>query len=111
MGKGQSKAVPLFRGAETAPHFILIEFCGGWGYLKFASAVADRIEAKYPGMFRIELRKDNGVTGRLEVNVYPNSKNATSGTSPIEVHTKKKGQGYPHSNWDTFEKRLTEATS
>ena len=79
MGGNKSKEVQVLeRGPESAKHFILIEFCGGWGYYKHANGVAERIEAKYPGMFRMELRKDKGTTGRLEVTIYHNSKDSTS---------------------------------
>ena len=69
----QSKE-PEFRGEESSAHFILIEYCGGWGYYKHASATAARIEAKYPGKFRYELRSDPGTTGRLEVTIFANAK-------------------------------------
>jgi selT/selW/selH-like putative selenoprotein len=105
MGFRQSKEE--FRGAEDAAHFILIEYCGGWGYYKYAAEVADRIEAKYPNKFRFELRPDKGTTGRLEVTIFPNSK-APSETGGIQVHSKAKGDGYANKNWAGFDERLTE---
>ncbi len=103
MGGNKSKEVQeLHRGNESASHFMLIEFCGGWGYYKHASVVAERIEAKYPGMFRFELKKDQGTTGRLEVTIYHNTKGgnaARSAEKALIVHSKSKGQGYCHSNW------------
>jgi hypothetical protein len=54
--------------------------------------VADRIEAKYPGMFKIELRKDRGTTGRLEVTIFHSSHDSTSNPgNALVVHAKSKG--------------------
>ena len=112
MGGKKSKEVQiLHRGSQDASHFILIEFCGGWGYYKHASLVAERIEAKYPNMFRVELKKDQGVTGRLEVTIFHHSKDATAANQAIVVHQKSKGQGYCHSNWAQFEQRLNGAVA
>ena len=94
MGKKNSKQAEqvLIRGPETAKHFILIEFCGGWGYYKHADVTANRIEAKYPGMFKIELRKDRGTTGRLEVTIFHSSQDSTSNPgNALVVHAKSKG--------------------
>ena len=104
MGFGQSRE-PEFRGDESAAHFLLIEYCGGWGYYKHAAATASRIEAKYPGKFRFELRSDAGTTGRLEVTIFAYSK-APAATGGEVAHTKAKGQGLPSANWTEFEKRL-----
>ena len=101
MGFGQSKE-PEFRGEESAAHFILIEYCGGWGYYKHASATAGRIEAKYPGKFRFELRSDAGKTGRCEVTIFANAK-GPSETGGILVHSKAKGAGIPSKNWASFD--------
>ena len=62
-------------------------------------------------MFKIELRKDKGVTGRLEVNIYHNAKDASAADRALIVHSKSKGQGYCHSNWAQFEQRLEEAVA
>ena len=94
MGKKNSKQAEqvLNRGPDTANHFILIEFCGGWGYYRHASLVADRIEAKYPGMFKMELRKDRGTTGRLEVTIFHHSVDSTSNPgNALVIHAKSKG--------------------
>lgn len=109
MGFGQSKGTE-FRGSENASHFILVEYCGGWGYYKHAAEIADRIEAKYPNKFRFELRPDKGTTGRLEVNIFANSK-AAGTTGGIQVHSKAKGDGYTNKNWSIFEERLAEKAS
>ena len=109
MGFGQSRE-PEFRGDENASHFILVEYCGGWGYYKHATAVADRIEAKYAGKFRFELRSDTGTTGRCEVTIFANSKGPAE-AGGILVHSKANGQGIPSKAWQEFEKRLDEAVA
>jgi hypothetical protein len=63
-------------------------------------------------MFRFELKKDQGTTGRLEVTIYHNTKGgdaARSADKALIVHSKSKGQGYCHSNWASFDQRLDEA--
>ena len=70
MGGGASD----MRGDKKAPHFVLIEYCGGWGYYSHADGAANRLEAKFPGQFKFELRPDNGITGRLEVTIFFNAK-------------------------------------
>ena len=92
MGGSPSREV---KGSETAPHYILINYCGGWGYAKYANPIVDRVEQKYPGQFRFDLAPDSGTTARLEVTIFPNSKDA-NGKNGIEVHSKAKGQGYVH---------------
>ena len=48
MGSKHSSAKDKF-GETEAPHYILINFCGGWGYTKLAVEVAEKLMAKYPG--------------------------------------------------------------
>ncbi len=50
----------------------------------------------------MELLPDQGTTGRLEVTLFLNSKDA-SGKNGVEVHSKAKGQGYVHKDWVGFE--------
>ena len=108
MGGGQSQED--VRGNDEAKHFIAIEYCGGWGYYRPASAIAERIEAKYPDLFRIGFYQDAGVTGRLEVTIFFNSKEPTpKGVGGIKVHSKAAGQGMGYENWKAFEKRLDDA--
>lgn len=63
-------------------------------------------------MFRIQLVKDNGVTGRLEVTI---SYNYAQKKSPLEegilIHSKSKGQGFGYENWKAFEERLKAAVA
>ena len=106
MGGGQSG--PEIRGDANAPHYVLMEYCGGWGYYKYADAAASRMEAKYPGKFRFELKKDPGVSGRLEVTIFFNSKEAQDKVG-VTVHSKSKGDGYCHQNWTAFEQRVDDA--
>ena len=53
------------------------------------------MEAKYHGKFRFELNRDSGVSGRLEVTIFLNSK-AASDKGGLVIHTKAGGQGYPY---------------
>ncbi len=53
MGSFFSRPADTYYGEESAQHFVLVNYCGGWGYHKYATAIVDRIQAKYPGKFRI----------------------------------------------------------
>ena len=66
------------------------------------------MESKYPGLFRFDLRRDAGTTGRLEVTIYFNQTSDKDGKGVL-VHSKSKGQGYIHQNWDGFFKRVDDA--
>ena len=66
------------------------------------------MEAKYPGKFKFDLRRDSGTSGRLEVTIFFNSTEPKE-TSGVVVHSKKNGQGYTHQNWTAFEQRVEEA--
>lgn len=48
---------------------------------------------------------DSGVTGRLEVTIFPNSK-AAQEKGGLLAHSKAGGQGYPSKDWAGFDKRL-----
>ena len=47
--------------------------------------------------------KDGGVTGNLEVTLTKKSPDQVQGQL---VHSKRGGQGYPHSDWEGFHTRL-----
>ena len=87
-----SKPSVEMRGDENAKHYVLVNYCGGWGYYNYAAAIADRIEAKYPGQFKFELLPDDGTTGRLEVTIFFNSgEKAEKGG--VVIHSKAGGDG------------------
>ena len=44
----EEKQIERF-GQETAPHMMVIEFCGGCGYYRYAASTAEKIEQIYPG--------------------------------------------------------------
>ncbi len=72
--------------------------------------MADRIEAKHPGKFRIELVKDAGVTGRLELTVFFDQQSVPADKKGgVLVHSKANGQGMGYDNWPAFEQRVQEA--
>ena len=58
----------------------------------------------HPGMFRYVFEKDRGVTGNLEVTIKK-----AGGSKQAMAHSKRNGQGYPHSNWEGFHSRLDAA--
>ena len=46
------------------------------------------------------------MTGRLEVTIFPNAKDAKG--KGTKVHSKAKGEGYPYKDWDAFFKKIDE---
>ena len=37
---------------DKAPHSIMIQYCGGWGYRKYAVSTIEEIEKKYANVFQ-----------------------------------------------------------
>lgn len=75
--------------------------------------IAERIEAKYPKQFKVQLNQDSGVTGRLEVTIYFNQQDAPAedAKNGVVVHSKAKGQGYPYTDWKGFDARFAGAVT
>lgn len=105
MGQGMSE----YRGEDNAPHFVLIEYCGGWGYYSYASAIADHIEMKYPKMFRILMRQDPDITGRLEGTLFWGTNMPGPEAKGIKFHSRIRGHGFANDHFKSFDKRLADA--
>ena len=86
----------IVKGAN-APHFIKIEYCGGWGYRKYAIGAIEEIEKVLPGQFHYEIIADPQRSGRLEVTVYRGG----AGEGEL-VHSKASSGKYIHQDQDTF---------
>ena len=74
---------------ESKKGKIVINYCGGWGYRPKARYIQEAVENKFPESFEIELLADDGMTGRLEVNVFIGDE-----SEGHLVHSKAKGQGF-----------------
>lgn len=68
-----SKAGKLELGPRNAPYVLDMQFCGGWGYQKFADALRQEVDRKYPSRFKYIYHRDGSVTGRFEVTFYATS--------------------------------------
>ena len=91
-----------------ASNLMKIEYCGGWGYRKYAVALIEEIEKVFgAGQFIYHLHLDEGVTGRLEVTVFPGSKTETDHGKL--VHSKKASGAYIHADYPAFFAALEEA--
>ena len=55
---------------KKAKHLVLINYCGSTGKVKQAIETALIIENLYPKTFFYRLEKDEGYSGRLEVNIF-----------------------------------------
>ena len=47
MGPCFSAASEHTEGDANAPYTMTFTYCGGWGYLKYANEIRNRVEAKY----------------------------------------------------------------
>ena len=45
-------------GNASAKLKMTINYCGGWGYKKYADEIRDRVESQYPSQFSYELSRD-----------------------------------------------------
>ena len=72
-----SEATTTNLGPATAQYTMAIQYCGGWGYLKYANEIQAQVDAKYPEKFNYVFNKDAGTTGNLEVEVYLNNSQGT----------------------------------
>ena len=95
-------------GNPDASNLIKIEYCGGWGYRKYAVALIEEVEKHIgAGHFAYNLHMDDGVTGRLEVTVFPGSK--TENDHGKLIHSKKASGVYVHADYPGFLAHLDEA--
>ena len=95
-------------GNAEASNLIKIEYCGGWGYRKYAVGLIAELEKVFgAGQFIYHLHMDEGVTGRLEVTVFPGSKTETDHGKL--VHSKKASGTYIHADYPGFFAALEEA--
>ncbi|CAI2379222.1 unnamed protein product [Moneuplotes crassus] len=74
---------------STTKGHIVVNYCGGCGYLPKARYVQEAVENRFPGDFSFDLKADVGKTGRLEVTVF-----VGDDTEGKLVHSKDKGQGF-----------------
>ncbi len=71
-------------------------------------ATAEKLEEKHPGKFLIGMKSDPGVTGRLEVTIYFNTKNPKEGEGVV-VHSKANGDDFTYKNWNKFLAKVADA--
>ena len=93
------------QGNKDAQNVIKVEYCGGWGYRRYALDLVSKVEANFgAGQFKYEFYMDQGVTGRLEVTVvtpaHPEGK---------LLHSKAQTKQYVHADYPAFFAALEEA--
>ena len=95
-------------GNPEANNLMKIEYCGGWGYYKYVTELIAKIEELFgAGQFIYHIYGDKGVTGRLEVTVFPGSK-TENGAGKV-VHSKKASGTYIHADYPGFMAALEES--
>eukprot|EP00347_Sterkiella_histriomuscorum_P018845 403343949 len=110
MPEEKKKEIEHF-GNEGAPHFMIVEYCNGCGYYRYAVSVAEKIESLYPQQFYIELRPDSEQTGRLDVTMFINQQNKqiVDMSSGYKFHATDKGDDIPYKNWEAFTNKVDNA--
>jgi selT/selW/selH-like putative selenoprotein len=97
-------------GNKDANNIMKIEYCGGWGYRRLAVEIINKVEELFgAGQFAYHLYMDPGVTGRLEVTVFPGSKAETG--SGVLIHSKKASGKYVSADWNGFFANLEQAVA
>ena len=95
------------RGNPENNTLMKIEYCGGWGYIKYVNELIAEIDKKYGSFYFIyHIYRDEGITGRLEVTVFPMSK--TENDAGKVVHSKKASGKYIHADYPGFFAALEE---
>ena len=95
-------------GNPEATNLMKIEYCGGWGYRKYAVGLIAEIEKTFgANHFIYNLHMDEGVTGRFEVTVFHGSK--TENGSGKLIHSKKASGTYVHADYPSFFGALEES--
>jgi len=97
-------------GNKDASNLMKIEYCGGWGYRKYAIELINKTEELFGAdQFVYHLFMDAGVTGRFEVTVFPGSKDEND--SGVLIHSKKNSGKYVSADWNGFFAGLEQAVS
>ena len=82
----------------SGPVSVKFEYCGGWGYRKYAVEAMANMNAEFgEDKFTYTLQRDPKTSGRLEVTVYKNG-----GGEGELVHSKASSGKYIHADNDTF---------
>ena len=90
---GSSRAAQVERlGNSNGKYEMRIQYCGGWGYKKNATAVQREVEKMHPQIFEYVLTKDSGVTGNLEITLCKKGASVDNqSASGSLVHSKRGG--------------------
>ena len=93
------------QGNNEAQNVLTIEYCGGWGYRKYAVELVSKIETNVgAGQFKYEFYADPGVTGRLEVTLFTPAR-----PEGALLHSKAQSKAYVHADYPSFYAALDEA--
>ena len=70
---GGSKSKTTIAGNHEDPKaYMLVEYCGGWGYMKHCKELQKQVEDLVPNKYQYHLISDAGTTGRFEVTLFAN---------------------------------------
>ena len=79
MGGSSESVIQEFGDKTKADYEMHIQYCGGWGYLKHASAVRAEVDKMHNGAFYYTFMKDAGRTNNLEINIRKKEADESSG--------------------------------
>ncbi len=72
-----------------------IQYCGGWGYLKYAKELIQEVEKNVANKYQYFLEKDAGQTGNFEITIYKSADNMKNNVDGQLIHSKKTTRKFP----------------
>ena len=72
-----------------------IQYCGGWGYLKYAKDVIQEVEKNAANKCQYLLERDEGTTGNFEITIYKSADNMKNNVNGQLIHSKKETRKFP----------------
>ena len=72
-----------------------IQYCGGWGYLKYAKDLVKEVESNVANKYQYLLEKDPGTTGNFEITIFKSDKDMKKNVNGNLIHSKKGTRKFP----------------
>ena len=95
-------------GNRTNPSaYILLEYCGGWGYGSKVLKVKQEINANAPNQYQFHCKPDEGTTGRFEITYFKTLADLNAKQNGTLFHSKKASGKFPFEN-EEFKTKIVE---
>ena len=92
----------MILGNQTNPKgFILVNYCGGWGYIEYCADLDRELASKIPNKFLILSRSDPEMTGRFEITLFKTLDDLKTERNGKLFHSKDKSGEFPDYSEDS----------